>query len=154
VNRLYRNAIDVVRVLLDVQLVVNALNWWVKLIDPGPRIVDFAAGKSRPGTSVSMQGLNDTHFIFHSVKAVELISGALLLANCMVPFAREFGCAVCIVHHGYGDFLQYVLPDAGSLQRLPLDVDAQDEAGGLNDWSWGADGAAPAQAVPIISSFC
>jgi uncharacterized membrane protein YphA (DoxX/SURF4 family) len=94
---MYLKLINVIRILLGAQLVINGLNWWVKLIDAYPSISDFTGGMSRPGTSMFMQGMIDTHVIFHAVKAVELISGVLLLANVMVPFALVFGYAVCIV---------------------------------------------------------
>lgn len=94
---MYTKLVNYVRLLLGAQLLINGLNWWVKLIDPYPSIADFAGKPPDPHMSGFMREMIDTHVIFHLVKAVEVVGGALLLTNICVPFALVFGYSVAVI---------------------------------------------------------
>jgi hypothetical protein len=78
----YGRLVQVVRVLLGAVLTINGLNWWIKLITPYPSISDGIA-RLPPGDVVA--AMIHTGFMFHVVKALELVAGLGLLANRGVP---------------------------------------------------------------------
>jgi hypothetical protein len=154
----YLKLVNIIRILLGVQLIINGLNWWVKLIDPYPSISDFAGGVVLPHMTGFMQGMIDTHLIFHAVKAVEVISGVLLLTNTLVPFALVFGYAVAIVAGlvdvflsaklrafimGTGIFYNttFLMLAYFSYYRSMLTVRTQPDT--ADDWSWNDSGHTP-----------
>lgn len=103
---MYTKLVACVRVLLGAQLLINGLNWWVKLIDPYPSIADFAAKPPDPHMLGFMREMINTHLIFHLVKAVEVLGGVLLVTNTCVPFALVFGYSVAIIAFVVDVFLQ------------------------------------------------
>jgi hypothetical protein len=74
-----------VRLLLGLEFVLNGFNWWVKIIGPYPSISDYAGGK--PVHAGLVGAMIATGFLFHVVKAVELLAGLALLTNYWVPLA-------------------------------------------------------------------
>jgi hypothetical protein len=80
----YERLVNLVRVLLGLDLVVNGLNWWVKLVTPYPSIADFV---DRPPPPDFVGAMIATGFLFHVVKGLELLAGIALLANRFVPLA-------------------------------------------------------------------
>jgi hypothetical protein len=94
---MYLKLVNLVRVLLGIQLLINGLNWWVKLIDPYPSIADFAGGVWPANITGFMRGMIETNLIFHLVKATEVVSGLLLLTDTLVPFALVFGYPVAVI---------------------------------------------------------
>lgn len=80
----YERLVSLVRLLLGVDLVINGLNWWVKLVTPYPSIADFA---NKPPPPDFVGAMIASGFLFHIVKAIELVAGVALLANRFVPLA-------------------------------------------------------------------
>jgi hypothetical protein len=80
----YTRLVTLVRWLLGLDLIVNGLNWWVKLVTPYPSISDFA---DKPPPPDFIGAMIATGFVFHVVKATELVAGIALLANRCVPLA-------------------------------------------------------------------
>jgi hypothetical protein len=74
-----------VRLLLGIEFFLNGFNWWVKIIGPYPSISDYAGGK--PVHAGVVGAMIATGFMFHVVKAVELLAGIALLTNRWVPLA-------------------------------------------------------------------
>jgi hypothetical protein len=91
--QLYRRLVTAVRLLMGADLVVNGLNWWVKLVTPYPSISDFA---ERPPPPDFIGAMISTGVIFHVVKGLELVAGIALLANRFVPLALVAVFAVTI----------------------------------------------------------
>jgi hypothetical protein len=82
-NDIFHKLVLSVRMILGLEFLLNGLNWWIKIIGPYPSISDYAGGKPvHPGFVGAMIA---TGFIFHIVKATELIAGIGLLANRWVP---------------------------------------------------------------------
>ena len=80
----YERLVKVVRILFGLDMVVNGVNWWFKLVTPYPSISDFA---DRPPPPDFVGAMIATGVIFHVVKGTELIAGVLLLANRFVPLS-------------------------------------------------------------------
>ena len=91
--RLYSRLVTAVRLLMGADLVVNGLNWWVKLVTPYPSLSDFA---DRPPPPDFVGAMIATGVIFHVVKGLELIAGIALLANRFVPLALVAVFAVTV----------------------------------------------------------
>src|SRR5262245_44713279 len=70
------------RLLLAFEYVLNGLNWWWKVL-PYPS----AADPPLPQTPAFVQAMIDTGFMFSGTKAVEVVTGLMLLANLWVPLA-------------------------------------------------------------------
>jgi hypothetical protein len=80
--RVYWRLVTAARVLLGVDYLVNGTNWWFKIITPYPSVSDFA---TRPPPPDIVGALIATGFMFHIVKATELVTGVALLTNRFVP---------------------------------------------------------------------
>jgi hypothetical protein len=80
--RVYLRLVTAVRILLGVDYLVNGINWWFKIITPYPSVSDFA---TRPPPADIVGALIATGFMFHIVKATELVTGIALLTNRFVP---------------------------------------------------------------------
>jgi hypothetical protein len=76
--------VKVVRILFGLDLVINGLNWWVKLVTPYPSLSDFV---DKPPPPDFVGAMISTGIIFHVVKGTELIAGIAVLANRFVPLA-------------------------------------------------------------------
>jgi hypothetical protein len=72
----------IVRLLMGVDYLINGTNWWFKIITPYPSLSDFA---TRPPPPDIVGALIATGFMFHIVKATELVTGVALLTNRFVP---------------------------------------------------------------------
>jgi len=81
-ERPYRVLVASVRWLLGTDLLVNGVNWWLKLIGPYPSISDYL---HHPPPPDFVGAMIQTHIIFHIVKATELLTGLALLTNRFVP---------------------------------------------------------------------
>ena len=73
---------QVARLLLAFEYILNGLNWWWKVL-PYPSVSDPPLGQTPP----FVQAMIDTGFMFAGTKAVEVLTGAMLLANLWVPLA-------------------------------------------------------------------
>ena len=80
----YERLVNIVRILFGLDMVINGVNWWFKLVTPYPSISDFV---DRPPPPDFVGAMSATGVIFHVVKGTELIAGLLLLANRFVPLA-------------------------------------------------------------------
>jgi len=70
------------RLLLAFEYILNGLNWWWKVL-PFPSVSDPPLSQTPP----FVQAMIDTGFMFSGTKAVEVVTGLLLLANRWVPLA-------------------------------------------------------------------
>src|SRR5262245_20755224 len=70
------------RLLLAFEYILNGLNWWWKVL-PFPS----AADPPLTQTPAFVQAMIDTGFMFSGTKAVEVVTGLMLLANRWVPLA-------------------------------------------------------------------
>lgn len=68
------------RILLAFEYLINGLNWWWKVL-PYPSVSDPPLMR----TPAFVQAMIDTGFMFDGTKAVEVVAGAMLLANLWVP---------------------------------------------------------------------
>jgi len=73
---------QVARLLLAFEYILNGLNWWWKVL-PYPSMSDPPLGQTPP----FVQAMIDTGFMFQGTKAVEVVTGLMLLANLWVPLA-------------------------------------------------------------------
>jgi hypothetical protein len=89
----YLRLVNCVRLLMGADLLVNGLNWWVKLVGPYPSLSDFV-GKPPPPDFVG--AMIATGFLFHIVKGLELLAGVALLLNRFVPLALVAVFAVSV----------------------------------------------------------
>ena len=80
----YKSLLNIVRIIYAIQLIASGLNWWVK-ISIYPSIVDYTDRVYEPQGLVEF--LISTGFMFHGVKAIELVCGILLLFGRFVPIA-------------------------------------------------------------------
>lgn len=71
-----------VRVLMGLDYLINGANWWFKIIAPYPSLSDFVTHPPPPGI---VGALIQTGFMFHIVKATELLTGVALLTDRFVP---------------------------------------------------------------------
>jgi len=78
----YLGLVTAVRLLLGTDLLVNGINWWIKLIGPYPSISDY---RHHPPPADFVGAMIETGIIFHIVKATELLTGLALLTNRFVP---------------------------------------------------------------------
>lgn len=79
---MHKSLVHIVRLLLGADYLVNGVNWWFKLITPYPSISDFV---SNPPPPDMVGGMIQTGFMFHIVKACEVLAGVALLSNRFVP---------------------------------------------------------------------
>jgi uncharacterized membrane protein YphA (DoxX/SURF4 family) len=86
--------VTAVRLLLGAAYVVGGLNWFVKLIDPYPSIVDYLHSAPPPDL---VGALIQTAGLFYVVKLVEFGAGICLLANRFVPLALVISAPVTVV---------------------------------------------------------
>lgn len=77
-------AIDYARILLGLVYVINGFNWFHKIIAPYPSISDFVHFMP---TEDIVGAMIEHSNLFHVGKALELITGVMLLTNRMVPLA-------------------------------------------------------------------
>jgi len=73
---------QIARLLLAFEYILNGLNWWWKIL-PFPSVSDPPLTRTPP----FVQAMIDTGFMFAGTKAVEVVTGAMLLANRWVPLA-------------------------------------------------------------------
>lgn len=73
---------QVARLLLAFEYILNGVNWWWKVL-PYPSVSDPPLGPTPP----FVQAMIDTGFMFAGTKAVEVVTGTMLLANRWVPLA-------------------------------------------------------------------
>ena len=85
--------IVVVRLLLGAVLFVNGFNWFFKIITPYPSMSDFVHYLPPPDI---VGALIDNGILFHLAKAIELLAGIALLANCFVPLALVVSMSVTV----------------------------------------------------------
>jgi uncharacterized membrane protein len=81
----FHTLVSAVRLILGLEFFLNGLNWWIKIIGPYPSISDYAGGQ--PVHAGLVGAMIATGFLFHVVKAVELLAGIALLTNRWVPLA-------------------------------------------------------------------
>ncbi|MGE0115966.1 MAG: hypothetical protein AB7T07_13920 [Steroidobacteraceae bacterium] len=79
---MYAKLVTAVRLLMGFAYFVSGFNWWIKLITPYPSISDFTA---QPPPPDMVGAMIQTGFMFHIVKATELLAGLALLSNRFVP---------------------------------------------------------------------
>ena len=84
IARLYPQIVIAVRLLMGTDYLINGANWWFKMITPYPSLSDFATHAPPPDF---VGGLIATGFMFHIVKATEILTGLALLTNRFVPLA-------------------------------------------------------------------
>jgi hypothetical protein len=73
---------NISRLLLGFTFVINGVNWWWKIL-PYPSVLDPPLAS----TPHFVQAMIDTGFLFDAIKAVEVITGVMFLANRFVPLA-------------------------------------------------------------------
>jgi len=78
----YARLVTAVRVLMGLDYLINGANWWFKIITPYPSLSDFVVHAPPPGI---VGALIETGFMFHIVKATELLTGVALLTDRFVP---------------------------------------------------------------------
>jgi uncharacterized membrane protein YphA (DoxX/SURF4 family) len=91
---MYGRLVTAVRLLLGAAYVVGGGNWFFKLIDPYPSIVDYL---NAPPPDDIVGALIRTGILFHMVKIVELVAGIALLSNRFVPLALVLSAPVTVV---------------------------------------------------------
>lgn len=73
---------QIARLLLAFEYILNGLNWWWKIL-PYPSVSDPPLIQTPP----FVQAMIDTGFMFAGTKAIEVVTGTILLANRWVPLA-------------------------------------------------------------------
>ena len=91
---MYDRLVTAVRLLLGAAYLVGGLNWFVKLIDPYPAIIDYLHAPPPPDI---VGALIQTGILFHMVKAIEFLAGVALLTNRFVPLALVLSAPVTVV---------------------------------------------------------
>src|SRR3569833_1621842 len=85
--------VALVRLLLGTVLFVNGFNWFFKIITPYPSMSDFVHYLPPPDI---VGALIENGILFHLAKAIELLAGIALLANCFVPLALVVSMSVTV----------------------------------------------------------
>lgn len=86
---MFEKLVHAVRILFGVNFLLNGINWWWKIL-PYPTIGD------PPGGPAFVQAMIDTGFLFDGIKAVEVFTGVVILANRFVPLALAVAFPVTI----------------------------------------------------------
>jgi hypothetical protein len=82
-----------VQLVLGVEIFINGLNWWYKLIGDYPSLVDYEHGRS---TDSFVGAMIKTGILFHLVKGTELLAAIGLLTNRFVPLALVIAFPVTV----------------------------------------------------------
>ena len=85
--------VALVRLLLGTVLFVNGFNWFFKIITPYPSMSDFVHYLPPPDI---VGALIENGILFHLAKAIELLAGIALLANCFAPLALVVSMSVTV----------------------------------------------------------
>ncbi len=86
---MFAKLVHLVRLLFGLNFLLNGINWWWKIL-PYPTIGD------PPGGPPFIQAMIDTGFLFGGIKVVEVVTGAAILANRIVPFSLALAFPVTI----------------------------------------------------------
>ncbi len=85
--------VDYVRVALGLVYLINGANWFFKIITPYPSMSDFVDYMPPPDI---VGALIEQGMMFHLAKAIEVVTGIMLLANRGVPLALVVAMTVTV----------------------------------------------------------